>query len=189
MEGWLTPPNALTLGRMAATPWIGFLLARGRYQEALPVLFVVGMTDAFDGWLARRFGWQSKLGGYLDPIADKFLLTVVYISFLLSGAVPGWLAVLVLARDACILLFAAGAYAFAGIRSFAPSVWGKLSTCLQLLLAGGTVWRGWAPGVLPEWLMIALLWGTAGATVWSGVHYLSSGLGMLRRQRHGKAPD
>jgi cardiolipin synthase len=189
MSGWLTPPNALTLGRMAATPWIGFLLAQARYREALPVLFVVGMTDAFDGWLARRFGWRSELGEYLDPLADKFLLTVVYISFLLSGAVPAWVAVLVLARDGCILLFAAAAFALTGIRSFPPSVWGKLSTCMQLLFAGGTVWIGWAPNALPDFLMVTLLWGTAAATVWSGVHYLASGLRMLALKRHGKAPD
>lgn len=189
MPDWLTPPNALTVGRMAATPWVGWLLAQNRYGEALPVLFVVGMTDAVDGWLARRFGWQSKIGAYLDPLADKFLVTVVYISFLVSGALPAWLAGLVLARDGLILVFAAGAYAFTSVRSFAPSFWGKLSTCLQLLLAGGTVWQGYQPGFWPSWFMWGLLWATALATLWSGLNYLTTGIAMIRSESRRKALD
>jgi cardiolipin synthase (CMP-forming) len=189
MPAWLTPPNALTAARMAATPVAGWLLANNRYREALPLIMVLGLTDALDGFLARRFRWQSAVGAYLDPIADKFLLAVVYLSFWISGALPGWVVLLILGRDAGILLSAALLYALTTLRSFPPSVWGKISTFFQLMLATATVLEGYAPGWLPMWCRTFLLWGTVAATLWSGVHYLFTEINRLLGSRAGNSLD
>lgn len=176
-------PNLLTIFRIAMTPWIGVLIARSDYPLALPLLFVSGMSDAADGYLARKWRVQSKLGMKLDPIADKFLMITVFLALAANGGLPWWMVALALGRDAMILLFAACAAA-TGIRAeLAPTLWGKLSTVLQMLLAGSIVLRAvfawaWVP---PASLL--LLWSSAAMTVWSGVDYLRIGLGLLVRHR------
>ena len=92
-------------------------------------------TDVFDGLLARRFGAQSEFGQYLDPIADKILLTSLYIGLALGGAVPVWIVVLILGRDVWILLLSAIALRFTKFRELQPSRWGKASTFFQIMAA------------------------------------------------------
>ena len=85
--------------------------------------------------LARRFGAQSKVGQYLDPVADKILLTSLYIGLALGGAVPVWIVVLIFARDVWILLLSGIALRFTDFRGLQPSVWGKASTFFQIMAA------------------------------------------------------
>lgn len=170
-DGWKLPPNWITIARIALTPVIGVALARGNYRLALPVLFIAGISDAADGWLARRFGWHSALGERLDPIADKLLVAVVYIGLGLGGGLHWWLVGLVLGRDAAILLAAAALLGRMKGKRFPPSFWGKLSTLFQMTLGGLAVLAGAYPG----WGLGAatgpLIWVTAGFTVASGAHY------------------
>ncbi len=171
MPSWVTIPNVMTLLRIAFTPWIGLLIARRDYQTALPALFVVGMSDAADGFLARRFKMSSPLGAKLDPIADKLLAGTVFLALAFNGALPWWYVALAFGRDLLILGFAAWALA-RGIRAeLPPSIWGKLSTCLQFLLAGSIVLHSalgfeWSAPLIP-----LLLWSSTAMTIWSGVHY------------------
>ncbi len=181
--GWATIPNLLTLLRIALTPWIGFEIARDNYPLALPLLFFAGMSDAADGFLARRLGWQSKLGAKLDPLADKLLTATVFIALAANGRLPLWMLALAFGRDLLILSFSLWALR-SGIRAgLQPTLWGKLSTALQLLLAGGLVME---PALALTWfrsLYPPLLAATAAMTLFSGLDYARIGWKLLRRHR------
>lgn len=184
MNGWLTPPNLISILRIVASPWLGWELARGNFRIALPVLFVVGMSDALDGYLARRFDWKSELGEKLDPLADKILVATLYICFAWQGMLSWCLTGLVLGRDLMILCLAALGLASGRARRFPPSFWGKLSTACQLLLAGACVLRAGWPDLPPQPLFAGLVWAVVAATAWSGAHYLWTAVRLLRTERH-----
>lgn len=157
------------------------LLWRREYAPALALILIAGITDGLDGWLARSLGAHSRLGAYLDPVADKVLLSGTFLTLALDGTIERWLAVLVLGRDAGILLFAAGAFLFSkSLRSFPPSIWGKASTAAQILfvvallshrigLSGAPLATGF------EWLTVIL-------TAWSGLDYLWRGITIPRAE-------
>lgn len=168
---WRLPPNWITLARILITPFAGLALARGDYPRAFPLLAAAALSDAFDGWLARRFQWTSGLGEKLDPVADKLLVAVVYVGLAAGGALPVWLAVLVLGRDAGILAVAAALWALGRRRRFRPTVWGKLSTVFQMTLGGAAVLAGAFPDLGVGALVPPLLWLTALMTLVSGVDY------------------
>lgn len=162
-------PNLLSGARLALAPWLFYLLWHRQYGAALILCFVAGITDGLDGLLARKFSAASRLGAYLDPVADKILLSGVFLTLALDGALPAWLAVLVLGRDALILIFAGAAFAFTSIRAFPPSIWGKASTAAQIayilaLLAHFN-------GLLSKTTVAPFEYLTAALTVWSAVHY------------------
>ena len=92
-------PNILTVLRILSVPCIVLLLDT---PWAFRIFFVAGWSDIIDGYLARRFQWQSKLGGYLDPIADKLMMTSLYIALTMRGVLPPWLTFIVLGRDVAI---------------------------------------------------------------------------------------
>jgi cardiolipin synthase (CMP-forming) len=181
MPAWLNPPNILSSLRILASPWLGYQLARGNFRIALPVLFLVGISDGLDGYLARRYGWQSPLGEMLDPIADKVLAATLYICFAWQGLLPWGVSALVLGRDGLILGFAAVALGMRRVQRFPPNIWGKLSTVFQLLLAGACVLRAGWPGQPPQLVFLTLMWITVAATAWSGLAYLRTAMGMMDR--------
>jgi cardiolipin synthase len=171
MPDWLTLPNLLTVARIAITPWIGVMIARGEYARAFPWYFLASMSDTVDGYLARRFRWTSAAGAYLDPIADKLMIVTLYLALAWAEAIPKWVAGVVLGRDLLILLMALMALAFTTVRKFPPSVWGKWSTFCQLSYGGFTfMYRAWPQ--LPLGLVIEVAkWAAVAATIWSGIHY------------------
>ena len=132
---FLNLPNLLTIGRLVLVPLIVRELWLHDFRLALLLVFIAGATDAVDGFLARRFMWATRLGAYLDPIADKALLVSVYVMLAVDGVVPVWLVGLVLGRDVLILAMVAWGWFVARVRSFPPSVWGKVSTFLQIATA------------------------------------------------------
>jgi len=97
-------PNLLTIGRIFAIPPLVLLLLNGFYGWALVVAIFAGVSDLVDGWLARRFGWQSRFGGLADPAADKLLMMASYLSLAWLGYLPWWLFALVLGRDLIIVI-------------------------------------------------------------------------------------
>ncbi|GIU73148.1 MAG: CDP-alcohol phosphatidyltransferase [Bryobacteraceae bacterium] len=179
MRHWL--PNALTLLRVALTPAVGVSLARNDARTALPLLAAAALSDAADGWLARRLGATSSAGAYLDPIADKLLAATVFVGLASAGRLPGWLAALVLGRDLLILLFAWWALRFTRLRRFPPSGWGKLSTILQFSLGVGCVLEMAAPAAWLDALVRMLIPPVAAATAWSGLHYGWTAVRRLRQ--------
>jgi cardiolipin synthase (CMP-forming) len=132
---WLTIPNLLTLVRIIMTPFILIELSKGRYLAGGWMFGAAAFTDILDGGLARGLGSQSKVGQYLDPIADKILLSCIYIGLAMGGAVPVWIVVLIFARDFWILGLSAIALKFTRYRDLQPSVWGKASTFFQIMAA------------------------------------------------------
>ena len=118
-------PNLLTAARLALTPYLFWLMVRHEYRTIIPWFIVIGVTDVVDGFLARRFDASSRLGAYLDPIADKVLLSGTFLVLALTGAMEGWLAVVVLGRDVLILAAAGVLYLSTGRRNFPPSPWGS----------------------------------------------------------------
>lgn len=154
-------PNLLTGARLALTPYIFWLMVRHEYRTIIPWFIVIAVTDVVDGFLARRFGASSRLGAYLDPLADKVLLSGTFLVLALTGAMESWLAVVVLGRDV-VILAAAGVLYLGGRRNFPPSPWGKLSTFVQILflcfLIGLLSGIAVAPAVTAlKWLTVALV--------------------------------
>jgi cardiolipin synthase (CMP-forming) len=167
-----SPPNLLTCARIILTPWIVVALIYRDCREALWLSCLAGFTDAADGFLARRFGWKSRVGAYLDPIADKFLLTSLYICFGIAGFIPEWLVWLVVGRDVMILLLTGAGLVFTDRRDYPPSLWGKISTFFQI--AGAFIFLCFCayPLAIPSELSTAAQTAVAAATAWSGLHYL-----------------
>ncbi len=115
-------------------PPVVWLLLQGRYEIALWLFFIAGVTDAVDGFLAKTFNWESQLGGILDPLADKLLLVSSMVSLGMLGLLPVWLIVLVLLRDV-VIVSGAVAYHFRVAKFEAePSLVSKTNTLAQILL-------------------------------------------------------
>ena len=166
-------------------PVILRLIWTREFGWALLLCAIAGSTDALDGFLARRLHAGSRVGEYLDPVADKLLLSGSYLVFGLRGMIPMWITVLVLGRDLMILTFAGLAFALTSARRFPPTVWGKLSTFVQVstvlvVLVSGLL--GWGRPFLDFALACVVV-----ATSWSALHYLFVGLRIVRGTRVGTA--
>ena len=131
-------------------------MVRHEYRTIIPWFIVIGVTDVVDGFLARRFQASSRLGAYLDPIADKVLLSGTFLVLALTGAMETWLAVVVLGRDVLILAAAGVLYLATGRRNFPPSPWGKLSTFVQILFLCFQI--GYLSGIAVAPAVTALKW-------------------------------
>ncbi len=176
-----TLPNLLSFSRIALAPFVVYALHERRYELALGLFLVAGISDVLDGFLARHWRSTSQFGAYLDPVADKILLASVYLTLALGRVIPWPLAALVFGRDAVMLIAIALLYLATSARKFPPTPWGKLSTVLQVCYVVWVVFTGtsfagrlWAP------LGAVLMWLTAGATAGSGLHYGWAGLRMWR---------
>ena len=128
----LTAPNQLTLLRMVFLPFIVINLVAGHYQWALILFILAGISDGLDGLLARALKQQTTLGQYLDPIADKLLLSTMFMVLSILHKIPWKYTVLVFSRDISILCASAVLYAIAGLRDFRPSIFGKANTFAQV---------------------------------------------------------
>ncbi len=127
-----TAPNQLTLLRMIFVPFIVIHLVEGRYLWALAVFVIAGFSDGLDGLLARKLHQQTLLGQYLDPIADKLLLSTMFLVLSILHRIPWKYTVLVFSRDISILAASAVLFAIAGLRNFKPSIFGKANTFSQI---------------------------------------------------------
>ena len=97
-------PNIITLGRIILVPVIVWAIASNQMEVAFAIFVVAGVSDAVDGFLAKRFNMASELGALLDPLADKALLVSIYIALGIWGAVPRWIVILVVSRDIMIVI-------------------------------------------------------------------------------------
>lgn len=173
-------PNALTALRLALSPIVIWGIVSGRQRLAFVVFFTAAWTDVLDGAAARRFGVASKTGAYLDPIADKCLMSGVFVALAAAGFVPWWFVAIILGRDLYILCAVAVLMRITQLRSFPPSIWGKASTFVQICTA--VVWM--ARNVLGGQALNALAWGMiwpcTAFTLWSGLHYTWRGIELAR---------
>lgn len=179
----LNVPNFLTLLRLVAVPTFLILLGDRRFGEALAVFVAAGVTDALDGAIARLTHTKTTLGAILDPAADKLLLVSAFIALGLMREVPPWLVVVVLSRDATLVL---GYFLLFTMTSHAievrPSVAGKLSTFLQLCSITAVLGGAMRPGVVPPVALTALFYATGVVSATAGVQYVARGLRWLQRQ-------
>jgi len=127
-----TAPNQLTLLRMIFVPFVVIDLVDGHYLRALILFVCAGFSDGLDGLLARRLHQQTLLGQYLDPIADKLLLSTLFLVLSILHKIPWKFTVLVFSRDISILAASAVLFAIAGLRNFRPSIFGKANTFSQI---------------------------------------------------------
>jgi len=167
-----TAPNQLTLLRMIFVPFIIIHLVDGHYLWALILFIVAGFSDGLDGLLARRLHQQTLLGQYLDPIADKLLLSTLFLVLSILHKIPWKYTVLVFSRDISILAASAVLFAIAGLRDFRPSIFGKANTFSQI----SAVFFVLLLQVQPvEWILIAqkvFLRATFFFTIISAFHYV-----------------
>jgi len=164
-------PNLLSLFRICLAPILVAAILEHRFQLGFILFLVAGVTDALDGLLARALKQRTVVGQYLDPIADKLLLSTLFLVLMYEGFMPLRVTVLVFGRDVCIVLVAAILYAAAGRREFAPSLVGKANTLAQVTAVAVVLLHQLthAPWVVA--LRSFALWTTMVLTVVSGLDY------------------
>jgi cardiolipin synthase len=163
-------PNLITALRLVLAVPLVWLLAEGRYAAAMCLFAVMGVSDAVDGFLAKRYRWHSTLGKYMDPLADKVMLVSTYLTLGWLGALPGWLVALIILRDV-VIVAGAIAYHFVTHRlEMSPTLLSKVNTGAQVALAVAVIFDQFLP--IPESLTVALIALVVCTTVTSGAHYV-----------------
>lgn len=170
-----TIPNLLCLVRMGLVPFFIISVLEGQATRALLLFAAAGVTDALDGAIARFFNQRSALGAYLDPIADKLLLTSAYVVLAFPGVgdvmrIPAWVSVLVIARDVLLVTVALILYLALGVKRFPPSLLSKLTTLTQVAAVVLVLASGSFPRV--EEVATAVVYLAAGLTIASGLDYV-----------------
>jgi len=166
-----TVPNQITFLRFVLIPVFFICLFYQRYGWALFLLVTAAVTDALDGLLARWLNQKSELGTFLDPLADKFLLSGSFVVLAFKGVLGWWLTILVLARDVIMMATAVVILLVVGPRTFPPSLLGKLTTVLQILLVLLVISAATFQAPLLHAAERGLVYAVAAATIVSGVHY------------------
>jgi cardiolipin synthase (CMP-forming) len=166
-----TVPNQITLLRLGFLPFFLILISYEQYRWALLVQVLAGLSDGIDGLLARSLNQRSALGAYLDPIADKLLLSSSFVILAFKQKLAWWLTILVLSRDVLLLIVAAVIILIAGYRPFPPSRLGKLTTAFQIILVFAVVLAAAYPGPGLALLNRVLIYVVTALTVISGFHY------------------
>lgn len=174
-------PNVISVLRILLVGPTVVVLLQERYQFGLVLFAVAGVSDALDGFLAKTFRWQTRLGGFLDPLADKLLLVGAFLSVGWLGLIPWWLVALVILRDVVIVTGAVAFHFRVGRFEAEPTFISKLNTGLQILLVVLVVVdQGTLP--MPEWVISLCVALVTLTTVLSGVNYV---LEWGRRARAG----
>ena len=188
MENAFNLANLLTLFRILIIPLFLYWVAQGRFGAALLLFFIASVSDFFDGYVARKFNQQTKLGQTLDPAADKILTTASFIVMALPHAdfpsIPVWLAVAVIARDVIILIGSLMVYRLTKFKDFKPTTAGKVNTFLELGLIVWFLWFNWMgrfTAILPLCYLIVF-----GSVMVSGASYLVQGAQIIRGHRKAK---
>ena len=164
-------PNQLTLLRLVFIPFIVITVLDGNWRWALGLFVLAGLSDGLDGLLARLLHQKTELGRFLDPIADKLLLSTLFLVLSFVHKVPWYVTVLVLSRDVCIVAISATIYATTGFRAFRPSLYGKANTVVQVAAVFLVLLR---EILATPWVAYAArvgLWSTFALTLVSGIHY------------------
>ncbi|RMH18276.1 MAG: CDP-alcohol phosphatidyltransferase family protein [Gammaproteobacteria bacterium] len=184
-------PNILSIARIMMVLPVAWLIMRGQALPALVLFVLAGVSDGLDGYLAKRFGWTTTLGSYLDPLADKFLLVTVFIILGVVNKVPWWLIVLILMRDLTILLGAWAYIRLVGPLQISPLLSSKANTFFQIVLCIGVLSsmafsREWLSVLNQVLVFIVLL-----TVLVSGVEYVYRWSMLARRngKNHSRMDD
>src|SRR5579863_1262654 len=166
-----TVPNQITFLRLGFLPFFLILIAYDHYRWALAVLVVAGLSDGIDGLLARRLDQRSSLGAYLDPIADKLLLSSSFIILAFKKKIAWWLTIIVFSRDILILVVAIVILLISGYRPFPPSIFGKTTTAFQIILVFTVVFAAAFPAIHLAKIIHLLVYGVTFISIFSALHY------------------
>src|SRR3982075_2058805 len=166
-----TVPNQITLLRLGFLPLFLILISYEHYRWALAVLVVAGLSDGIDGLLARKLNQRSSLGAYLDPIADKLLLSSSFVILAFKKQLAWWLTILVLSRDVLILIVAVAILLISGYRPFPPSIYGKLTTATEIVLVFLVVLGAAYPDRRVGMLNHFFIYAVTVLSIVSGFHY------------------
>jgi cardiolipin synthase len=128
----LNIPNIITLGRILAVPFIVWAIASNQMEIAFAIFIIAGVSDAVDGFLAKRFNMSSELGALLDPVADKALLVSIYMALGIWGAIPRWIVILVVSRDIMIVGAVIVSWLYGKPIPMKPLMVSKLNTVAQV---------------------------------------------------------
>jgi cardiolipin synthase len=164
-------PNLLTLARICLAPFLVAAILEDRYALGFYLFLAAGLTDALDGTLARLLKQHTMLGQYLDPVADKLLLSTLFLVLMNKGLIPVRVTVMVFGRDVGILVVAAILYAAAGRREFIPSIFGKANTFAQVAAVAAVLLRQLTDAHWVSDVRMIALGATMVLTVVSGLHY------------------
>jgi len=168
-------PNSLTLGRIVLVPLVVWLIITREMLPAFLLFLLAGLSDAADGFLAKRYGWNTELGAYLDPIADKALLVSIYVTLGLAGQLPAWLVIAVVSRDILIVGAVVLSWMLSRPLMMKPLLISKANTFAQIVLAG-LVLAELGLGLGLEGLVALLIWVTGTLTIVSAAAYFLSWL-------------
>ena len=182
-----TAPNQLTLLRLIFIPFIVMNVAEGDHGWALGLFIAAGISDGLDGLLARLLKQKTVLGQYLDPIADKLLLSTLFLVLAFKQHIPWKVTIIVLSRDVIIIVICSLVYATMNFRDFRPSIVGKLNTVSQVLTIGLVLLDQLTHHPWVDVATTISLWTTFGLTIISGVHYVIRLGQQLHQLHYGKS--
>ena len=185
---YINIPNFITLARVLSVPVIFWLLVNGNSKIAFFVFLCAGISDAVDGYLAKRFNWTTELGAYLDPLADKLLIVSIYIALGVSKEIPLWLVIAVVSRDILILLAVLLSWLLDHPVRIKPLLVSKINTAAQLALAATVLADGGFNLGLGDTRLI-LVWITGALTILSLVAYLKAWLLHMTGYESPDPPD
>lgn len=171
----LSIPNLITLGRIILVPVIFWLVVSDRMQAAFITFAVAGLSDAVDGFLAKRFRWSTQLGAYLDPLADKLLIVSIFVALGVLMELPSWLVIAVVSRDILIVAAVMLSWLLGHPVRIQPLVISKINTTAQIVLAA-TVLADEGFGLGLETTRLVLVWVTGVLTIASLAAYLKAWL-------------
>ncbi len=184
----LTLPNFLTLLRIAIVPFFVLAVFAHEFKLAVWIFVISGFTDVLDGWIARTFNLQSRIGALLDPLADKVLLTAAYISLAVphgqAVVIPLWLAILTLFRDFVIMLMAFVFYMFEGVKSFPPNSAGKLTTVMHVVTVSVVLMANVVP--IPNIILQTCFYVSFVMVIASGFSYIYSSSRAIEDERQAR---
>lgn len=163
-------PNIVTSARILCVPCLIWMLFHHQYERSLLLIFFMGVSDALDGFLARYYLWQSTLGAYLDPIADKIMLLSAFIAFAILGWVPWWLSVIIVARDIILLTGALFYHLSTRQLTMEPLMISKINTFAQIVLAVSLIYAQVNP--LNTQILSILMTLVVCTTIASGAQYV-----------------
>jgi cardiolipin synthase (CMP-forming) len=164
-------PNLLTLARICLAPFLVSAILENHFALSFYLFLAAGLTDALDGTLARLLKQRTMLGQYLDPVADKLLLSTLFLVLMHKNLIPARVTVMVFGRDVGILVVAAILYAATGRREFKPSIFGKANTFAQVAAVAAVLLQQLTAARWVAQLSMMALGATMVLTVVSGLHY------------------
>ncbi|NOX75951.1 MAG: CDP-alcohol phosphatidyltransferase family protein [Gammaproteobacteria bacterium] len=164
-------PNLISVARILLVAPVVWALLNAHYGLALVLFAVAGVSDAVDGFLAKQYSWQSRLGSILDPLADKLLLVSTYLALAWVGLIPAWLVAMVLLRDLLIVTGVVVLHFWLGRVEMSPTLASKLNTVFQIVLVLAVMLYHGAYAFSP-WILEALIYSVLATTLVSGLHYV-----------------